>query len=82
MAPLELIVGPAGSGKTTALAPAVAYLQERGQVVFGVAPTAAAAEVLATETTMPADTLDKLLYEHSRPTGHQSRCMTCRGGRR
>jgi hypothetical protein len=67
MAPLELIVGPAGSGKTTALAPAVHYLQERGQVVFGVAPTAAAAEVLATEPAMPADTLDKLLYEHSRP---------------
>ncbi|MGA9595715.1 MAG: AAA family ATPase, partial [Acidimicrobiia bacterium] len=66
-APLELIVGPAGSGKTTALAPAVAHLQHRGETVFGVAPTAAAAEVLATETTMTADTLDKLLYEHSRP---------------
>ncbi len=67
MVPLELIVGPAGSGKTTALTPAVAYLEGRGEVVFGVAPTAAAADVLATETTMPADTLDKLLYEHSRP---------------
>ncbi len=67
MAPLELIVGPAGSGKTTALAPAVAYLHDRGQTVFGVAPTAAAAGVLATETTMAADTLDKLLYEHTRP---------------
>jgi conjugative relaxase-like TrwC/TraI family protein len=67
LAPLELIVGPAGSGKTTALAPAVEYLQHRGEVVFGVAPTAAAAEVLATETAMAADTLDKLLYEHTRP---------------
>jgi len=66
-APLELIVGPAGSGKTTALAPAVTYLQHRGQTVFGVAPTAVAAEVLATEIAMAADTLDKLLYEHSRP---------------
>ncbi len=65
--PLELIVGPAGSGKTVALTPAVAYLQHRGQTVFGVAATAAAAEVLAAETTMMADTLDKLLYEHSRP---------------
>ena len=65
--PLELIVGPAGSGKTTALTPAVTYLQDRGQTVFGVAPTAAAAQVLATETTMTADTLDKLLYEHCRP---------------
>jgi len=67
VAPLELIMGPAGSGKTTALTPAVAYLQDRGQIVFGVAPTAAAAQVLAAETTMAADTLDKLLYEHSRP---------------
>ncbi len=66
-APLELIVGPAGSGKTTALTPAVHHLQHRGQTVFGVAPTAAAAQVLATEATMAADTLDKLLYEHSRP---------------
>jgi conjugative relaxase-like TrwC/TraI family protein len=67
MSPLELIVGPAGSGKTTALTPAVGYLHNRGQTVFGVAPTAAAAEVLATETGCAADTLDKLLYEHTRP---------------
>jgi conjugative relaxase-like TrwC/TraI family protein len=67
LAPLELIVGPAGTGKTTALAPAVDELQTQGRVVFGVASTAAAAEVLATETAMAADTLDKLLHEHSRP---------------
>jgi hypothetical protein len=67
LAPLELIVGPAGTGKTTALAPAVDELQAQGRVVFGVAPTAAAAEVLATETAMAADTLDKLLHEHTRP---------------
>ena len=67
VAPLELIVGPAGSGKTTALSPAVTYLKDHGQVVFGVAPTAAAAEVLATETTMTADTVDKLLHENTRP---------------
>lgn len=67
MGPLELIVGPAGSGKTTALTPAVHYLQDRGERVFGVAPTAAAAHVLATETGMTADTLNKLLYEHTRP---------------
>jgi conjugative relaxase-like TrwC/TraI family protein len=67
LAPLELIVGPAGTGKTTALAPAVDELQTQGRVVFGVASTAAAAEVLATETAMGADTLDKLLHEHTRP---------------
>jgi hypothetical protein len=72
LAPLELIVGPAGTGKTTALAPAVDELQAHGRAVFGVAPTAAAAEVLATETAMAADTLDKLLHEHAqvdRPPG-------------
>ncbi len=66
MAPLQLIVGPAGSGKTTALTPAIHYLQHRRLRVFGVAPTATAADVLATETSMTADTLDKLLYEHTR----------------
>lgn len=62
--PLELVIGPAGTGKTTALEPAVTYLQERGRAVFGVTPNAAAAHVLAAETGMAADTLDKLLHEH------------------
>jgi conjugative relaxase-like TrwC/TraI family protein len=61
---LELIVGPAGSGKTTTLASAVTELRAQGRPVFGVAPTAAAADVLAVETGMAADTLDKLLTEH------------------
>jgi conjugative relaxase-like TrwC/TraI family protein len=61
---LELIVGPAGAGKTTTLKAGVADLQAQGRPVLGVAPTAAAAEVLATETGMAADTLDKLLTEH------------------
>lgn len=62
---LELVVGPAGSGKTTALTAAAFNLSIQGGTVFGVAPTAAAAEVLATETGIRADTLDKLLVEHS-----------------
>lgn len=61
---LVLIVGPAGTGKTTALTPAVSHLRRHGRVVFGVAPSVAAADVLATETGMAADTLDKLLIEH------------------
>ncbi len=69
-APLELIVGPAGTGKTTALTPAVTAIKRQGRTVFGVAPTAAAAEVLASETGMEADTVDKFLYEHTDPTGH------------
>lgn len=65
---LELIVGPAGTGKTTTLASAAAHLEAQGRSPFGVAPTAAAAEVLAIETGMAADTLDKLLVEHRDPT--------------
>lgn len=62
---LELVEGPAGAGKTTALAAGVSSLRRQGRPVFGVAPTAAAAEVLATETGIAADTLDKLLVEHT-----------------
>ena len=65
---LELVVGPAGTGKTTMLANGVADLQSQRRPVFGVAPTAAAAEVLAAETGMSADTLDKLLVEHTQLT--------------
>jgi hypothetical protein len=64
---LELIVGPAGAGKTTALAAAVKTLELHQRSAFGVAPTATAAEVLATETGMATDTLDKLLHEHGQP---------------
>ena len=63
-ADIVLVVGPAGTGKTTALAPAVTEIQAAGRVVFGVAPSATAAEVLAEETGVVADTLDKLLIEH------------------
>ena len=72
-ADLVLIVGPAGTGKTTALAPAVAQLRAEGRAVFGVAPSATAAEVLSDETGLAADTLDKLLIEHRlhRPPGRR-----------
>ena len=70
---LVLIVGPAGTGKTTALAPAVEALRAEGRAVFGVAPSAAAAEVLSTDAGLAADTLDKLLVEHrlTRPPDHR-----------
>jgi conjugative relaxase-like TrwC/TraI family protein len=72
-ADLVLVVGPAGTGKTTALSPAVAQLRADGRVVFGVAPSATAAEVLQEETGVVADTLDKLLIEHrlARPPDHR-----------
>jgi conjugative relaxase-like TrwC/TraI family protein len=60
---LVLVVGPAGTGKTTALRHTVADLAGQGRQVFGVAPTAKAAKVLRDETAMPADTLAKLLHE-------------------
>ncbi len=72
-ADLVLVVGPAGTGKTTALTPAVRQLQADGRAAFGVAPSAAAADVLASETGIAADTIDKLLTEHSlkRPPDHR-----------
>ena len=63
-APVVLVVGPAGTGKTTALRPAVEQLHADGRVVFGVAPSAIAASVLNAETGVRADTIDKLLAEH------------------
>ncbi len=70
---LALVVGPAGTGKTTAMRPAVVHLQEQGRACFAVAPSAAAAEVLAVESGIDADTLDKLLIEHRlhRPPQHR-----------
>lgn len=70
---LVLAVGPAGSGKTAALAPGVEQLRRDGRPVFGVAPSATAAEVLAGDAAIDADTLDKLLIEHrlDRPPEHR-----------
>lgn len=65
--PFVLIVGPAGTGKTSTLTAAVVDLERQGRVVFGVAPSNQAAHVLATETGMLADSVAKLLYEHTRP---------------
>jgi conjugative relaxase-like TrwC/TraI family protein len=64
---LVAIVGPAGTGKTTMLRAAVNHLVSEGRPVFGVAPSAAAAEVLGHETGVDADTIDKLLVEYSTP---------------
>ena len=70
---LVLIVGPAGTGKTTALRPAVAQLRAQGRAVFGVAPSADCGRGAADETGVAADTLDKLLIEHrlNRPPDHR-----------
>jgi conjugative relaxase-like TrwC/TraI family protein len=60
---LVLVVGPAGTGKTTTLRCAAEDLYRQGRPVFGVAPTAKAAKVLRDQGAMQADTVAKLLYE-------------------
>ncbi len=64
-----VIVGPAGTGKTTTLDAAVKDLHRRSRPVFGVTPTAKAAKVLGQETGMHTDTVAKLLHEWARPDG-------------
>ena len=63
---LVVVVGPAGTGKTTTLQRAVEDLAAWDRPVFGVAPTAKAARVLERETGMDSDTVAKLLYEWHR----------------
>jgi len=66
---LVLVVGPAGTGKTTTLARATDDLRAHRRSVFGVAPTAKAARVLGAELDMEADTVAKLLHEWGRDMG-------------
>jgi conjugative relaxase-like TrwC/TraI family protein len=63
---LVLVVGPAGTGKTTTLRAAIDDLDGHRRPVFGVAPSAKGARVLKRETGIATDTLDKLLHEHVR----------------
>ena len=59
---LQLAIAPAGAGKTTAMrALVLAWTQDGGQVV-GLAPSAAAAAVLAEQTGIHTDTLAKLTW--------------------
>jgi conjugative relaxase-like TrwC/TraI family protein len=59
---LQLAIAPAGTGKTTAMrALTLAWTQDGGQVL-GLAPSAAAAAVLAEQTGIHSDTLAKLTW--------------------
>jgi conjugative relaxase-like TrwC/TraI family protein len=58
------VVGPAGTGKTTAMRPAVEQLRADGRVVFGVAPSAIAASVLTTETGVRRTRSTSSSHEH------------------
>ena len=77
---LVVVVGPAGTGKTTALQPAVAQLHAEAGPCSGVTSSAVAADVLAVETGVTADTIDKLLHEHHKPQGpSRGLCAAGRG---
>jgi conjugative relaxase-like TrwC/TraI family protein len=61
---LAVVVGPAGTGKTTATARAVGTLTAQRRPVVGLAPSGKAADVLATEAGCPTDTLAGFLTRH------------------
>ncbi|WP_181068542.1 MobF family relaxase [Nocardia nova] len=62
--PLRIVVAnaPAGTGKTTAMRVLVNAWQASGGTVAGLAPTAAAAAVLAETTGIRVETVDRLLH--------------------
>ena len=63
---VEVGIGPAGAGKTTAMRAFSRAVEADGGRVLGLAPSAAAASVLGEELGTPADTLHKLLDAHRR----------------
>ncbi len=64
---LVIVVGPAGTGKTTMLRAAVDDLGRQGRTVCGVSTTAKAARTLERETGMRSDTVAKLVHEWGLP---------------
>ena len=65
---IEVGIGPAGAGKTTAMRALVAAAQAGGLRVVALAPSAAAAAVLREELGVQAETLAKFLHEHGAGT--------------
>jgi ATP-dependent exoDNAse (exonuclease V) alpha subunit len=63
--PVITVVGPAGAGKTRMLAAAVDTWHSTGIPVFGVGPSATAAKQLEAGAGTVADTLHKLVHEHT-----------------
>jgi len=58
-------LGPAGSGKTTAMRAYAQLAATAGIRVIALAPSAAAADVLAADMGVHADTVHKFLHEHT-----------------
>jgi hypothetical protein len=67
---LDLLIGPAGAGKTTAMrALKEAWTQQHGRgSVVGLAPSAAAAQILADDLGIQCENTAKWLFDHRR--GH------------
>ncbi|GGG66043.1 TraA/ATP-dependent exoDNAse/relaxase [Kocuria dechangensis] len=61
---LALGIGPAGAGKTTSLSLAADAVRATGGTVVGLAPTAAAAAVMAGDIGAQATTIDAFLIAH------------------
>jgi len=59
---VQVALAPAGTGKTTAMSALARAWAEDGGHVVGLAPTAAAAAVLAEDLHAPTDTVDKLVH--------------------
>jgi len=59
---VQVALAPAGTGKTTAMSALARAWAEDGGHVIGLAPTAAAAAVLAEDLQAPTDTVDKLVH--------------------
>ncbi|WP_078358667.1 MobF family relaxase [Mycobacteroides chelonae] len=64
---VQLALAPAGSGKTTAMATLSRAWQDSGGNVIGLAPTAAAAEVLREDLGAMTDTVAKLVFMATGP---------------
>src|SRR5690606_37317671 len=60
---LDVLVGPAGSGKTTTLAPLTSFWQHGIGQVVGLAPAATAARTLSESLGIPCETTAKWLHE-------------------
>ena len=60
---LEVVIGPAGTGKTAMLAAAQEALRAQGRELVVLAPTRKAAQVASEELGAPATSVAKLLYD-------------------
>jgi conjugative relaxase-like TrwC/TraI family protein len=63
---IEVVIGPAGAGKTAMVRVAARAWRASGRFVLGVAHTAVAAEVLRSEADLGAETVAKFLDAHAR----------------